>query len=92
MSSTRRTAVGSTHSPRYRKFLTLLKRARVEAGLTQTQVAVALGRPQSFIAKCEAGERRIDVIELEQFARIYRRPIQYFLPKERRFTAGGDAS
>lgn len=92
MSSTRRKAVGSTHSSRYRQFLNLLRRARVDAGLTQVQVAVALGRPQSYVAKCEAGERRIDVVELEQFARIYRRPIQYFLPRERRFAAGGDAS
>jgi transcriptional regulator with XRE-family HTH domain len=33
------------------------------AGLTQEEVAVRLGRPQSFVAKYEGGERRIDVVE-----------------------------
>ncbi|WP_367226841.1 helix-turn-helix domain-containing protein [Mesorhizobium sp.] len=32
-------------------------------GLTQTQVAEMLGRPQSFVAKYEGGERRLDIIE-----------------------------
>jgi len=65
---------------RYRRFLERLKTARVKAGLTQSQVAVALRRPQSFVSKCESGERRVDVIELEDFARVYRRPATYFLP------------
>jgi transcriptional regulator with XRE-family HTH domain len=32
-------------------------------GLTQQKVAATLGKPQSFVAKYEAGERRLDVIE-----------------------------
>jgi transcriptional regulator with XRE-family HTH domain len=56
-----------------------LKDARVQAALTQTQVAAALRRPQSFVSKCESGERRIDVIELDEFARLYRKPIDFFL-------------
>jgi hypothetical protein len=50
--------------------------------LTQVQVAHALDRPQSFVAKCESGERRVDVIELDQFARLYRRSVQSFLPPD----------
>lgn len=38
--------------------------ARHEAGLTQLELAKRLGRPQSFVAKYEGGERRLDVIEL----------------------------
>lgn len=49
------------------------------AGLTQAQVAAALHRPQSFVSKCEAGERRVDAIELADFARLYRQPVEYFL-------------
>ncbi len=37
--------------------------ARKAAGLTQQQLAMKLGKPQSFVAKYEAGERRIDVVE-----------------------------
>ncbi|WP_352742112.1 helix-turn-helix transcriptional regulator [Mesorhizobium sp. M0676] len=37
--------------------------ARKTKGVTQTQVAGMLGRPQSFVAKYEGGERRLDVFE-----------------------------
>ena len=69
----------STHSRRYRAFLDRLKAARESAGLTQAEVAQALGRPQSFVSKCESGERRLDVIELAEFAELYRRPLAYFV-------------
>lgn len=75
-----RRSAGPAHSTRYRRFLALLRQARLDAGLTQNQVASALGTHQSFVSKCESGERRVDVIELERFARVYRRPITDFLP------------
>ena len=67
-------------SPRYREFMERLRSARHDAGLTQEEVARTLEKPQSFVSKCEAGERRVDVVELERFAQIYGRPISYFLP------------
>jgi transcriptional regulator with XRE-family HTH domain len=51
-------------------FLDLLKRARKEAGLTQAAVAKKLRKPQSFVAKYEHGERRIDVVEFVAIARV----------------------
>ena len=69
----------STHSARYRRFLTRLREARLNAGLTQAEVAKALRRPQSFVSKCESGERRVDVIELQDFAGLYRKSLTYFL-------------
>ena len=69
----------SFHSTRYRAFLRLLRQARLDAKLTQAEVSVALGRPQSFVSKCESGERRVDVIELEEFAKVYRKPVTFFL-------------
>jgi transcriptional regulator with XRE-family HTH domain len=46
--------------------------------MTQTQAAAALGRPQSFIAKVEAGERRVDALELSALARLYGCPLAFF--------------
>jgi transcriptional regulator with XRE-family HTH domain len=42
--------------------------ARARAGLTQQAVAARLGRPQSYVAKVEGLERRLDVVELLQLA------------------------
>jgi transcriptional regulator with XRE-family HTH domain len=56
----------SVHTRNYRLFLELLIRARKDAGVTQEQLAKRLNRPQSFVSKCENGERRLDVIELLQ--------------------------
>jgi hypothetical protein len=55
----------------------------MKAGLTQVEAARALKRPQSFVSKCESGERRVDVIELEAFARLYRKPILFFVAGEK---------
>lgn len=43
--------------------------ARHAAGLTQTEVAEKLGRPQSFVSKYEQGERRLDVAEFVDVCR-----------------------
>jgi transcriptional regulator with XRE-family HTH domain len=67
-------------SPDYREFLDRLRTARVRAKLLQAEVARRLGKPQSYVSKCESGERRVDVIELVAFADIYKRPLTYFLP------------
>lgn len=53
----------SIHSPRYEALRAALVAARRAAGLTQAEVAEALGRPQSFMSKVEGGERRLDVVE-----------------------------
>jgi transcriptional regulator with XRE-family HTH domain len=59
-------------------FLRRLRQARKDAGLTQVEVARRLKRTQSLVTKAEGGERRLDVVELRAFARIYRKPISYF--------------
>lgn len=66
------------HTTRYKAFLALLRQAREEAGLTQVQVAEKLGRPQTWVSKCELGERRVDFVELEEFAKVYRKKLDWF--------------
>ena len=63
----------------YKRFRARLEEARRHAGLTQVQVAKRLGRPHSYISKCELGERRVDVIELRQLAKLYRKSMSFFL-------------
>jgi transcriptional regulator with XRE-family HTH domain len=48
---------------RYKEFSHFLVRKRIEAGLTQSQLAEKISKPQSFISKYESFERRLDVIE-----------------------------
>jgi len=56
-----------------------LRQARTAAGLTQVEVARRLGKTQSFVSKCESGERRVDVVELADLARLYRKPVTWFV-------------
>ncbi|MCA0395458.1 MAG: helix-turn-helix domain-containing protein [Proteobacteria bacterium] len=58
----------STHNPDYRLLLTVLKAARKRAGVSQVDLAERLGNTQTFVSKCERGERRIDAVELVEFA------------------------
>lgn len=47
----------------YLRLVQALVRARKNAGLTQTQVAEKLSKPQSYIAKVEGADRKLDVME-----------------------------
>jgi transcriptional regulator with XRE-family HTH domain len=53
----------SVHSAGQAAFCALMIGARKTAGLTQHELAKRLHRPQSFVAKYEGGERRVDVVE-----------------------------
>lgn len=69
----------SIHTKEYKIFVERLKKARLEAGLTQVEVAEKLGRPQSHISNVENGQQRVDVVELKRFAKLYGKTINYFL-------------
>ena len=56
-----------------------LKKARLEAGLDQADVAKLLGKTQPHISKIEAGQRRLDITQLKEFAKIYKKDINYFI-------------
>lgn len=62
----------------YRLLAVKLRTARENTGLTQADVARRLQVPQSFVAKCEGAERRVDFIELMLFANLYQVDISYF--------------
>ena len=54
----------SVSSEDYKLFLRRLRAERRRAGVTQEELATRLKETQTFVSKCERGERRIDVIEL----------------------------
>lgn len=61
--------------------LPLLREIRREAGLTQTELAARIGKDQTFISKCESGERRVDVIELRDICRAVGITLEQFAKK-----------
>ena len=77
----RRSAV---HEPDYKYLIGRVRQAREERGLTQVEVAPALGRPYSFVSKVELGERRLDPIDLRDLAELYEKPLEYFYPPRRK--------
>jgi len=60
----------SLNSPRHELVKSALIEQRKAVGMTQTQVAKRLGKPQSYIAKIERGERRIDIVEMVDLAEV----------------------
>jgi transcriptional regulator with XRE-family HTH domain len=71
--------VKSIQTREYAYFVDRLRQARLEAGLTQVQVAKKLKRPQSHISNIESGQQRVDVVELQRFAKLYGKDINYFI-------------
>ena len=63
----------------YKLIAEKLKKARIESGLTQEIVAEKIKRPQSYISKVEQGEQRIDIIEFQHFASLYKKNLNYFI-------------
>ncbi|KIT15579.1 helix-turn-helix domain-containing protein [Jannaschia aquimarina] len=62
-------------SPEHIALMGVLREARLTAGMTQAELAGLLGRPQSYVAKIETGERRVEVVEFILMARaVGRKP------------------
>lgn len=53
-----------------KRFLSLLRQMRLDAGLRQADLAQKLGEPQSFVSRYESGDRRLDVLELRQICGV----------------------
>ncbi|BBO35223.1 helix-turn-helix domain-containing protein [Lacipirellula parvula] len=69
----------SRHTAKYERLLTELRAARKRAGVTQVQAAKHFRTHASFVSKVESGERRIDVVELSDFCKIYQIKLVDFL-------------
>lgn len=71
--------MANKYRAKYQRFIKKLRQARLDASLTQVEVGKKLKKPQAYVSKVERGERRVDVVELEEFAMIYKQTINDFL-------------
>jgi len=67
------------YSAGHKTLIGKLIKAREERGLKQEEVAKLLHRTQSYVSKIEAGQRRVDIIQLKEFAKIYKKSLDYFI-------------
>ena len=58
------------NSLRHKELISFLIRKREAAGFTQAGLAKEIDEYQSWVARLESGQRRIDVVEFEELARI----------------------
>jgi len=64
-------STGTTGTKAHRVMIEHLAAARLRSGLSQQETAKKLGRSQTWIARVESGNRRIDVIEFLQLTRVF---------------------
>jgi len=76
-----------TGSSEQRRLRELLRQIRTEAGLRQGDLARLLKQSQSFVSKYESGERRLDLLELQQICKAVGLSLQEFV---RKFEGSGD--
>jgi transcriptional regulator with XRE-family HTH domain len=67
------------YSREHKYIVKQLKKAREEAGLSQQEVAKSLHKTQSYISKIESGQRKIDVVQLKKFVRLYKKSLDFFI-------------
>jgi len=68
------------YSKQHKILITRLKAARIKCGLNQIRVAKILKTTQSHISKIESGQRRLDIIQLKEFAKLYKKELTFFIP------------
>lgn len=71
----------SIFSKDHKYLIDQLKKAREETELEQEQVADLLKKTQSYVSKIESGQRRIDIVQLKEFAKIYKKELDFFIKK-----------
>ena len=62
-----------------RKLGARLRETRAYLGLSQDEVARYLGIPRTALSQIERGRRRVDILELNKVAQLYKRPLAHFM-------------
>ena len=63
----------------HRNLVKQLIKARKDAGLKQEDVAKKLGRTQSYVSKIEAGQLRLDIVQIKELSKIYKKNPKSFI-------------
>ena len=71
----------NTYTDANRQLAALIKAMREEAGLNQVDLAVAVGHSQSWMSDVEAGQRRVDLIDLRTICRASGTTLQAFVER-----------
>lgn len=69
----------SIHDPRYRQLIVRLIALREACDTTQTELAELLNKPQSYVAKVEGLDRRLDVVEIADWLTALKTPPHQFM-------------
>lgn len=81
----------TSEKTQYALLLDELRSARRAADISQDDLAATLGQHQSFVSKCERGERRLDVIELRSWVlALGGDPVAFFAAVDERLRRNAD--
>lgn len=64
-----------------RRLTFVLRRVRLDAGLTQSILAERLGQTQSYVSKYESGEQRLDLTEIEKICEAVNISLREFVDR-----------
>jgi transcriptional regulator with XRE-family HTH domain len=67
------------YSKEHKYLVARLKKARIESGLNQKEAAKLLRKSQPYVSKIESGQRRIDIVQVKEFAKIYKKDLDFFI-------------
>lgn len=65
----------SVHQDAHAVLAQLLRELRQSSGMTQAELALALGRTQSQISDIESGGRRLDLVQLRDYCAALNTPL-----------------
>lgn len=67
------------HRAEYQVVRGLLRELRVGAGVKQTELSDALGKPQPYVSAIETGHRRVDLVEIRDICTVLGVPLSDFV-------------
>jgi len=63
------------------RLVSLLREMRIEAGLTQVDLAARIEKDQTFVSRYESGQRRLDVLEVREICQALGITLEEFVKR-----------